>query len=156
MNKELTPLEAFNEFLNIIDVPVKSHLLNFNDAQTLERYRVLRTQIEDALKDYDILRQFWFQMGFKKFESKYLLDMISQDKQELSQRARQIEKLTNQSWKNEKKLKALKIIKRKNIDMWIISHSNSVEEFNDKTLSLFLTQEEFDLLKEVLREMTQC
>ena len=53
MNKEL---EAYNEFLDIIEVPVKSHLLNFNDKQTLERYRVLRTQIETALEENSELK----------------------------------------------------------------------------------------------------
>ena len=41
--------QLFNEFLDIIDVPVKSHLLNLNDKQTLERYRELRTEIEKRL-----------------------------------------------------------------------------------------------------------
>ena len=47
MNKGL---EAYTELLDIIEVPVKSHLLNTNDKETLEKYRVLRTDIEIELK----------------------------------------------------------------------------------------------------------
>lgn len=58
-NKELTPLELYKEFLNIIELPVKSHLLNSDDKETLERYRVLRTQIEDVLKEHENDVEIW-------------------------------------------------------------------------------------------------
>ena len=44
--------EKYKEFLEIIDVPIKSHLLNIGDKETLERYRVLRTEIEDELNGW--------------------------------------------------------------------------------------------------------
>ena len=44
--------EKYKEFLEIVDVPIKSHLLNIGDKETLERYRVLRTEIEDELNGW--------------------------------------------------------------------------------------------------------
>lgn len=44
--------EKYKEFLEIIDVPIKSHLLNIGDKETLEKYRVLRTEIEDELNGW--------------------------------------------------------------------------------------------------------
>lgn len=43
--------EKYKEFLDIVDVPIKSHLLNIGDKETLERYRVLRTEIENELEE---------------------------------------------------------------------------------------------------------
>ena len=52
-NKVTSPVELFNQFLEICDVATKSDLLNRKDEKGLEQYRVLRTQIEDILRDYD-------------------------------------------------------------------------------------------------------
>ena len=59
----------------------------------------------------------------------------------------------------EKELKAIEIIRNKKVDTRGIIYSNSVEEYNDLIFrntgyySLFLTQQEYDLLKEVFNEV---
>lgn len=51
----------------------------------------------------------------------------------------------------EKSLKALEIIKKKKVDVWFILISNSVEDYNLNSGCKYpLTQEQYDLLKEVL------
>ena len=53
----------------------------------------------------------------------------------------------------EKSLKALEIIKEKNVDIFLLKVASSVEHYNCnlvKPLEKELTQEEFNLLKEVL------
>ena len=55
----------------------------------------------------------------------------------------------------EKELKALEIIKNKNVDIAILKNTENVEQYNNTILLFFkcskeLTQEEYDLLKEVL------
>ena len=55
----------------------------------------------------------------------------------------------------EKELKALEIIKNKNFDLFYLRDSKDLESYNDacdyfRNLS-YLTQEEYDLLREVLK-----
>lgn len=56
----------------------------------------------------------------------------------------------------EKELKALEIIKEKNVDIWILKSCLTLEQYNysitkmDNCNVFNLVQEEFDLLKEVL------
>ena len=61
--------------------------------------------------------------------------------------------------KGEKELKALKIIKEKGVSLWTLKNSNNVEQYNDtRNCCIYdsfafvkeLTQEEYDLLREVL------
>lgn len=56
--------------------------------------------------------------------------------------------------KVQKKLKALEIIKKKRVEIRVIFHTTNVMEYNEKTRQYYdclpLTQEEYDLLKEVL------
>ena len=136
MSKEKELLEAYNEFLDIIDVPVKNHLLNFNDKSTLERYRVLRTQIETALKDYE----------------------HSQKQRELY--FKQAKELKTIELDNQKKLKALEIIKEKGFDPYffeqalknygiIIPNETPCDYYNRMTKANY-TEEQFDLLLEEL------
>lgn len=40
-------------FLEIVDLPTKSHLLNIDDKQTLAEYRILRTQVENIFNNYE-------------------------------------------------------------------------------------------------------
>ena len=56
---------------------------------------------------------------------------------------------------NERNIKALEIIKEKDVSMYWLRHSKNVDEYNnfiltDKRQYQKLTQEEYDLLKEVL------
>ena len=54
----------------------------------------------------------------------------------------------------EKELKALEVIKNKNFDLFYLQDSKDLEMYNDACDSFrnlcYLTQEEYDLLKEVL------
>lgn len=52
----------------------------------------------------------------------------------------------------EKSLKALEIIKEKLVNLFIVAHTDSKEAYNDMVSEHWreLTQEEYDLLKEVL------
>lgn len=57
----------------------------------------------------------------------------------------------------EKELKALEIIKKKNVEIWTIKMAKDVETYNElvlkyKIYSPALTQKEFDLLKDVLED----
>lgn len=45
--------EKVKAFLEIVDLPTKSHLLNIDDKQTLAEYRILRTQVEDIFNNYE-------------------------------------------------------------------------------------------------------
>lgn len=51
----------------------------------------------------------------------------------------------------EKELKALEIIKKKTVDIWLIQNKKTLKQYNSMVdESRQLTEEEFDLLKEVL------
>lgn len=59
--------------------------------------------------------------------------------------------ILNTILENENKLKALKIIKEKEVNVFIFLHSGDLETYNDMVEeNRKLTQEECDLLKEVL------
>lgn len=68
----------FNEFLDIVDVPVKTHLLNLNDKQTLERYRELRTEIEKKLTTPTVYAIFHCDQ-WQSYESMRLIGIASED-----------------------------------------------------------------------------
>ena len=121
MNKELTPLKAHKE--------LKSRYGKYFSLQDDERAKV----IETTLKDYEELKQINID------RSKQLLELVSEQTE------------------NSKKLKALEIIKNKRVDVWLILHvidnSDNVEDYNainKRPIGGNLTQEEYDLLKEVL------
>lgn len=51
----------------------------------------------------------------------------------------------------EKSLKALEIIKNKTVDIWLIQNKKTLKEYNSMVdYSRKLTEEEFNILKEVL------
>ena len=57
----------------------------------------------------------------------------------------------------EKELKAFEIVKNKNVECWYLTQCEDLEEYNDYKLKkdgtyFTLTQEEFELLKEVLND----
>lgn len=131
MNKEL---ELYKEFLNIIEFPVKSHLLNSNDKPTLERYRVLRTQIENTLKRLEVLEKPKEIVGtttVDKALEQFLIDSCLEVK---------------------KKLKALEIIKEfatlENNTIIIHIPNHEITENGIRLIEENIMK--FDLLKEVL------
>ena len=70
--------QLFNEFLDIVDVPVKSHLLNLNDKLTLERYRELRTEIEKKLTTPTVYAIFHCDQ-WQSYASMKLIGIASED-----------------------------------------------------------------------------
>ena len=49
-----------------------------------------------------------------------------------------------------KKLKAFEIIKEKRVDVWVLAYALTLKDYNEVNVYTKLTQEEFNLLKEVL------
>lgn len=63
--------------------------------------------------------------------------------------------LVREKQKNDKELKALEIIKEKQVDVYILLKTKSLDEYNEWYVGIQddfipLTQEEYDLLKEIL------
>ena len=105
--------------------------------------------IETALKNYqELLERPCVLVGRKHGHTKALIDVISKNYKEI--------KII--SLEDEKKLKALEIIKEKRVNVfWLMEciscYTNALEKYNEEVLCKdidCLTQEEFDLIKEVL------
>ena len=107
-------------------------------------------EIETALKNYEELtsKPIILYYGRTHGHTQALIDMVFKNYKEV--------KITN--LEDEKKLKALKIIKEKKVDVFglicciQLNEYTALETYNMKENchNCFLTQEEFDLLKEVL------
>ena len=82
----------------------------------------------------------------KKYEK--ILNVIPQEIRSIDE----LQSMANWFYNNDyKKLKALEIIKKKEVNVFIFLHNGDLETYNDMVEdSRKLTQEEFDLLKEVL------
>ena len=121
MNNELTPLEALKTLFGMAD-----GMCEFIDSEADQCFNI----IETALKE-------------KENIEKTFIDLFSENGKVIT------------SIEIKKKLKALEIIKRKKVDCWtfIIHCWMDYREFErGVTCSKEkLTQEEFDLLKEVLK-----
>lgn len=133
MNKELTPLKALNDLIDYLE---SEHLDLSKEDHVVERKQI----IEDALEDYEETK-FLYEDLMEQYE--LVMDLIEQ--YEL--------KMKNKS----KKLKALDIIKQKEVDAGLIMETPNVASYNryfehSKIISLTkkLTQEEYNLVKEVL------
>ena len=124
MNKQLSSLEALNDLREV---------KGWNDDELNKRLDI----IEKALKDYERLKKLY---KLEEETSKHLNDIVLLMNEEIN-----------------KQLKALEIIKEKMVDVvYLYSSCYELEHYNvyapfeidDKDK---LTQEEFDLLKEVLK-----
>ena len=150
MNKELTPLELWKNFLLLVEAPAKARLFDCEWKDGLEQYDYFKAQIENALKNYEELtNKPVILYGRTHGYTKALIDTICKNYKEV--------KITN--LEDEKKLKAFEVIKNKkvNIHSWYYNNCNKIpyeiykQSIMVKTISdELLTQEEFDLLKEVL------
>jgi len=89
--------------------------------------------IEKALKEYEFLKNFFY-----KLKEKYGIDDLDY-----------LEHIVREYDNNKKKLKALEIIKEKEVYPTFLLNCKSVEEYNHECINK-ITQEEYDLLKEVL------
>ena len=99
--------------------------------------------IETALKNYEELTNKPVMLyGSTHGHTKKLIDIICKNYKEV--------KITN--LEDEKKLKVLEIIKEKKVDCLLITISQTVMDYNDmcEEDNVNLTQEEYDLLKEVM------
>lgn len=142
MKTELTPLEALENIMCFISVDE----CNFkNQAEKDKCYNI----IETALKDYEKLSKQRYVIFTRTHQQKEMfIDEICKSYKEIKV----------SSLEDEKKLKALEIIKEKNIDVGAIKECVSAYAYNDfKELTETaivkrekMTQEEYEIVKEVL------
>lgn len=130
-NKELTPLEALEDLISFIGSGFVA------DTHELCEYVAKRKDIiETALKDYENLKE----------ENKLLIISYYKIVEERNKLQYTLDEL------EEKELKALEIIKEKNVLILTLKNVESVGIYNDCLgVSEKLTQEQFDLLREVLK-----
>ena len=123
MNKELETIKYLLE--QCVNESIRKDLLDIE--ATLKDYE----QIENMCESYDI--------EFSLVNIREALFTLAQLKGE-----------KGNNWDNyNKKLKALEIIKEKRVNVEWLLETESVEEYNE-SLYIDLTQEEYDLLKEIL------
>ena len=146
MSKELTPLEALNEIKNIktLSVPERK-VVTFQ-----EKYKEELDIIETALKEYEKLKKEVNEIsdfGLKAYRVELEKQINSNKKYRTTNKRLRV--------KNQKLYEILRIIKEKHVDCFkliaIFRTSNNIEHYNQNYGSNWqLTQEEYDLLKEVL------
>lgn len=141
MKKELTPLEVSKQLKEFVLEFVKNGLDRIFIHGSFDI-------IENTLKDYEELTSKPVMLyGRTHGHTQALVDSICKNYKEV--------KITN--LEDEKKLKALEIIKQKEVNVYrfhlVQSYKNPLERYNDTFHIVeknFLSQEEYDLLKEVL------
>ncbi len=140
MSKELTPLQALKDLQEV---------KGWNNKEFHKRLTV----IKKALKEHELMKQARFIVANKEISDDDIEKLINQRMFADSLEQREIKPLFDEE--TQKKLKAFEIIKNKNFDLFYLLDSRDLEDYNDKcdcyrNLS-YLTQEEYDLLKEVLK-----
>lgn len=119
---------------------------NLNSYEFTDEYKKNKKLIETTLKNYEELTSKPAILhGRTHGHTQALIDTICKNYKEV--------KITN--LEDEKKLKALEIIKEKNVWFWVFRRTHNVNEYNEKVALYYpecdeLTQEEYDILKEVL------
>ena len=130
MSKELQALEEIQNYKIKFDANIKYE----NGDETQHRF--------ETIKDM-------FQKQFAIIET--ALKRIPELERENFELSEQVGMYATYKCEDEKKLKALEIIKEKEVDVFIFLHSGYLETYNDMVEdNRKLTQEEYDLLKEVL------
>ena len=144
MSKELTPLEALEKIKDIIR----------EDGEDIDNPRFLVDElsiIETALQDN----------YFYKYMINKICDFMGLDINPFEDLVNTENEMINYIYENEcfrvdvatnkNKLKAFEIIKKKRVNVHLLILSDSLEKYNFNLLPYRkLTQEEYDLLKEVL------
>ena len=121
---------------------------NLNSYEFTDEYKKNKKLIETTLKNYEELTSKpAILYGRTHGHTQALIDTICKNYKEV--------KITN--LEDEKKLKALEIIKEKNVWFWVFRRTHNVNEYNEKVALYYpecdeLTQEEYDILKEVFYE----
>lgn len=128
MTKEL---EAFEDLKRQVgNMPYTSYDNGLGNRTTfLIKDSAIFPLIENALKDYEKIK-----IEYRELRT-YHYDLLKEN-----------ERLHNQKIK---KLKALEIIKKKKVNVRFLISCKTLKEYND-VISDHLTQDEYDLLKEVL------
>ena len=139
MNKELSPLEALEK----IKYKLSSSKANgyWEDLDTIEK----------ALKEYESMKQAKIIVVDKKISDDDLEKLKNQRMFVSSAEQCEVKLLFDEE--TQKKLKALEIIKEKKTFVALLHSCKTVYEYNEhvKWENAFLTKEDFDLLKEVLK-----
>lgn len=140
MNKEL---EALEEIKRLYKWYTKYAYDAELDKEEIHSFAI----IETALKEYEMMKQTKIIVADKKISDDDLEKLMNQGM--LTDLQCEIKPLFDEE--TQKKLKALEIIKEKEVDMFIFLHSGDLETYNDMVEdNRKLTQEEFNLLREVL------
>lgn len=131
MNKELSPLEALN---NLVDYLEDEHLGSSESERVVERKHV----IESALKDYEQYEKILKDYDFNLANFREACFTLAQFRGEGFTGI-------------EKKLKALELIKNKKINVRCLMSGWHLGNYNSYKAHIRLTEEEYELLKEVLK-----
>ena len=131
MSKELTPLKALNDLIDYLE---SEHLDLSKEDHVVERKEI----IETALEDYELMKQAKIIVADKKINDDDLEKLKNQSIIVGNLEQSKIEPLFDEE--TQKKLKALEIIKK-----YICIKDNKIY-----TKEWELTQEKYELLKEVL------
>ena len=135
MNKELEALEVIK------------HTTDLDRPNELNGYKEELDLIETALKRLE---------GYENhttFTMVYQINALWDENEELRKRLNEMYELQEKYYLDQRKLQALEIIKEKEVNVFIFLHSGDLETYNDMVEeNRKLTQEEYNLLKEVLED----
>ena len=131
---------------NIIETALKDHEKITSGDFHIEPINV-HIENQKKLKEHEVMKQTKIIVADKKISDDDLEKLENQGM--LTDLQCEIKPLFDEE--TQKKLKALEIIKEKEVDVFIFLHNGDLETYNDMVEdNRKLTQEEFDLLKEVL------
>jgi hypothetical protein len=146
MTKELTPLKAFKELRE------QNDFLKQRNIPKEYRYDDELDIVETALKEHELMKKARFIVANKEISDDALEKLKNQRMFIGSLERCEIKPLFDEDIEN--KLKALEIIKEKEVDIHNLLISKTAEQYNGYTHWLGykgnLTQEEFDTVKEAL------
>ena len=152
MSKEIEALEQLK--MQVGNIHYFDFSKGYPNQTTIElRDSELFTTIEKALKDYELMKQTKIIVIDKNISDDDLEKLKNQRIFASSLEESKVELLFDEE--TQKKLKALEIIKEKGIILQFIKETYTVEQYNAGvfgTLVKPLTQEEYDLLKEIFDE----
>ena len=141
MSKELEALEGLSELAITPDLKVLPKFDGWTRIEVMNRYKPI---IETALKELNEYKSILKDFGLENPQN--LIDNLNIIKDS----------------KFHEKIKALEIVKDKQVEVCYFMNCETLEEYNDDVIAAYayeedaakqrmLTQEEYDLLKEVLK-----
>ncbi len=75
-------MSKMKSFIDIVDVPTKLHLQQFQDDEGLAQYRALRTELEDEYEIWEIIKQNPDELGFILQEQNYEMYLDTFDEED--------------------------------------------------------------------------